>query len=42
MERIARVEPNTKDTWLAILRDGTKIPMSRAGYSRFRELAGDA
>jgi two-component system LytT family response regulator len=40
MERIARVEPNTKDTWLAILRDGTRIPMSRAGYSRFRELAG--
>jgi two-component system LytT family response regulator len=40
MERIARVEPNTKDTWLAILRDGTKIPMSRAGYARFRELAG--
>jgi two-component system LytT family response regulator len=40
MERIARVEPNTKDTWLAILRDGSKIPMSRAGYSRFRELAG--
>jgi len=41
MERIARVEPNTKDTWLAILRDGSKIPMSRAGYSRFRELAGN-
>ncbi len=40
MERIARVEPNTKDTWLAILRDGTKIPMSKAGYARFRELAG--
>ena len=40
MERIARVEPNTKDTWLAILRDGTKIPMSRGGYGRFRELAG--
>jgi two-component system LytT family response regulator len=40
MEKISRVEPNTKDTWLAILRDGTKIPMSRAGYSRFRELAG--
>jgi two-component system LytT family response regulator len=41
MERISRVEPNTKDTWLAILRDGTRIPMSRAGYSRFRELAGN-
>lgn len=42
MERIARVEPNTKDTWIAILRDGARIPMSRAGYSRFRELAGGA
>jgi two-component system LytT family response regulator len=42
MERIARVEPNTKDTWIAILRDGARIPMSRAGYSRFRELAGSA
>ncbi len=40
IERIARVEPNTKDTWFAILRDGAKIPMSRAGYTRFRELAG--
>ena len=40
MERISRVEPNTKDSWLAILQDGKKIPMSRAGYSRFRELAG--
>ncbi len=40
MERIARVEPNTKDTWLAVLRDGKQIPMSRSGYSRFRELAG--
>jgi two-component system LytT family response regulator len=40
LERIARVEPNTKDTWLAILRDGAKVPMSRAGYARFRELAG--
>jgi hypothetical protein len=39
MERISRVEPNTKDTWLAILREGARIPMSRAGYSRFRELA---
>ena len=40
IERIARVEPNTKDTWLAVLRDGAKIPLSRAGYARFRELAG--
>jgi two-component system LytT family response regulator len=41
IERIVRVEPNTKDTWIAFLRDGTQIPMSRAGYSRFRELIGN-
>jgi DNA-binding LytR/AlgR family response regulator len=32
------VEPNTKDTWLAILRDGTQVPLSRSGYAKFREL----
>ncbi|HYA17454.1 MAG TPA: LytTR family DNA-binding domain-containing protein [Bryobacteraceae bacterium] len=40
IEKIVRVEPNTKDTWLAILKDGTQVPMSRAGYARFRELVG--
>jgi two-component system LytT family response regulator len=40
LDRITRVDPNTKDTWSAVLRDGSKIPVSRAGYSRFRELAG--
>jgi two-component system, LytTR family, response regulator len=40
IEKIVRVEPNTKDTWIAILRDGTQVPMSRAGYTRFRELIG--
>ena len=40
IEKIVRVEPNTKDTWLAILKDGTQVPMSRAGYTRFRELVG--
>jgi two-component system LytT family response regulator len=38
VEKIARVEPNTKDTWIAILTDGTRVPMSRGGYYRFREL----
>jgi len=40
LDRITRVDSNTKDTWTAVLRDGTKVPMSRAGYTRFRELAG--
>jgi two-component system LytT family response regulator len=40
IEKISRVEPNTKDTWLAILLDGSRVPMSRGGYARFRSLVG--
>ncbi|HKD09075.1 MAG TPA: LytTR family DNA-binding domain-containing protein [Bryobacteraceae bacterium] len=40
VEKIARIDANTKDTWLAVLTDGTKIPVSRGGYTRFREVAG--
>ena len=38
VERITRIEPNTKDTWLAVLTDGSKIPVSRGGYARFNAL----
>jgi two-component system, LytTR family, response regulator len=40
VERIVRIDANTKDTWVAVLSDGTKIPVSRSGYVRFREIAG--
>lgn len=40
VERIARIEPNTKDTWLAVLTDGSKIPVSRGGYAKFNALIG--
>ena len=40
VERIARIDANTKDTWLAVLHDGSKIPVSRGGYGRFREIVG--
>lgn len=40
LERITRLEPNTKDTWLAVLTDGSKIPVSRAGYTKFNALIG--
>ena len=40
LERIVRIDVNTKDTWLALLTDGSKIPVSRAGYAKFREIAG--
>jgi two-component system LytT family response regulator len=38
VERLARVELYAKDSRVVILRDGTKLPLSRAGYARLREL----
>jgi len=40
VERIARIDANTKDTWVAVLNDGTRVPVSRAGYGKFREIVG--
>jgi two-component system, LytTR family, response regulator len=41
LERIARIEPFTKDSRVAILQDGTQLPVSRAGHARLKELLGD-
>jgi len=38
VERIARVELYAKDSRIAILRDGRKLPVSRAGYARLAKL----
>jgi two-component system LytT family response regulator len=38
LERLARIEPYAKDSWLVILSDGARIPMSRTGYLRLREI----
>jgi two-component system, LytTR family, response regulator len=40
IERLARIEPYAKDSWLAILADGSRLPVSRTGYSRLKELIG--
>jgi two-component system LytT family response regulator len=34
VERIARIEPMTKDSRIAILHDGARLPLSRSGYER--------
>jgi two-component system LytT family response regulator len=36
LERVTRLEPYAKDSHIAILRDGTQLPVSRAGYVRLR------
>jgi two-component system LytT family response regulator len=38
LERLAKIEPYTKDSRLAILNDGTQLPMSRSGYARLTAL----
>jgi two-component system LytT family response regulator len=38
LERLARIELYAKDSRIAILRDGGKLPISRAGYERLRQL----
>jgi two-component system LytT family response regulator len=42
LERIARIEPYTKDSRVAVLQDGTQLPVSRAGQARLKELLGDS
>jgi two-component system, LytTR family, response regulator len=38
LERVARIEPYGKDSRLAILNDGSRLPVSRAGYARLKAL----
>jgi two-component system LytT family response regulator len=38
IERLARVELYAKDSRIAILNDGTKLPISRSGYQRLQAL----
>jgi two-component system LytT family response regulator len=36
LERVSKVEPYGKDSHVAILSDGARLPVSRAGYARLR------
>ena len=40
-ERVVRIEPYGKDSRLAILTDGTRLPVSRTGYARLKSLLDD-
>jgi two-component system LytT family response regulator len=41
VERLARVELYAKDSRVAILADGTKLPVSRSGYQRLQQVLGE-
>jgi two-component system LytT family response regulator len=38
LDRLVRIEQDSKEHREAVLRDGTRLPVSRAGYQRLREL----
>lgn len=35
---IARIEPSSKDNYCAVMQDGRRLPISRSGYQKLREL----
>ena len=37
---IQRIEPYEKESWLAILKSGEKIPVSKSGYARLKAILG--
>jgi two-component system LytT family response regulator len=41
LERVAKIEPYAKDSRVAVLSDGSQLPVSRTGYERLRSLLGD-
>jgi len=42
LERLARIEPYGKESRIAILADGARLPISRTGYARLLEAMGDS
>jgi two-component system LytT family response regulator len=41
LERIARIEPYTRDSRVAVLSDGTQLPVSRSGHAKLKSLLGE-
>ena len=40
VQQITRIDPYEKDNHVAILRSGIKVPVSRSGYVKLREVLG--
>jgi two-component system LytT family response regulator len=41
LERVTKIEPYAKDSRVAVMSDGTQLPVSRAGYDRLKALLGE-
>jgi len=40
VQEVTRIEPYEKESWLAILRLGSKVPVSKTGYAKLRAVLG--
>jgi two-component system LytT family response regulator len=40
IQQITRIDPYEKDSHVAILRSGAKVPVSRTGYPRLKAVLG--
>lgn len=40
VQQITRIDPNEKDNHVAVLRSGAKVPVSRSGYGKLKEVLG--
>ena len=40
VSEITRIENLGKESYIAVLRDGTKIPLSKPGYAKLKSLLG--
>lgn len=40
VQEITRIEPYEKENYLAILRSGAKVPVSKSGYTKLKEVLG--
>lgn len=40
LQKLTRIEPLEKNTYVALLKSGKKVPLSRSGYSKLKEVLG--
>ena len=38
LDRLAKLEQGATESWVAILQDGTRLPVSKSGYARLKEI----
>jgi len=40
LDRLIRIEQTETDSWVAVLKCGTRLPVSKSGYARLKEIIG--